>query len=141
MNKERGTQKVQTAQCSCGGLSVTVRGNPVGVNACSCLQCQKRSGSAFAYTAFFRDAAVVGIAGHYRVWREMRDAGRWHDSHFCPVCGVALFCRLEAMPATLGVAVGCFGDPEFAAPDTFYWTSRRAHWLPLPDGMPRLDRQ
>ena len=141
MNKAAGAGKQHTARCSCGGLSVTVAGDPVRVNACTCLNCQRRSGSAFTYTAFFPDDAVVAITGESRVWREVRDAGRWHDSMFCPVCGMMVYSRLEAIPNTIGLAVGCIGDPAFAAPETFYWTLRRPHWLVLPEDIRALDRQ
>ena len=141
MNKGPEAERRHTARCSCGGLSVTLAGGPVRINACTCLNCQRRSGSAFTYTAFFPEGAVVAISGEYRVWREIRDAGRWHDSMFCPVCGVAVFSRLEAIPDTIGIAVGCFSDPGFAAPEQFYWTTRRPHWLVLPEDLPTLERQ
>ncbi|MDR3475443.1 MAG: GFA family protein [Devosia sp.] len=141
MNEASETSDLHVARCSCGGLSVTVVGAPVRINACSCNDCQRRSGSAFTYTAFYLDAAVRGISGVYRLWREIRDAGRWHDTGFCPTCGVAVFCRLEAIPDTIGIAVGTLNDPGFAAPENFYWITRRHHWLPLPEGIGRLERQ
>ena len=39
--------------CACGALRVTTNGTPAIVNACVCLDCQRRCGSAFTYTAFF----------------------------------------------------------------------------------------
>ena len=141
MNKAPEAEKTYTARCSCGGLSVTVAGQPVRINACTCLDCQRRSGSAFSYTAFFPETAIRTVTGESRVWRELRDTGRWHDSVFCPVCGVAVYSRLEAIPNTIGVAVGCLSDPGFAAPERFYWTTRRPHWLMLPEDLPTLERQ
>lgn len=133
--------ETRLARCSCGALSVLVAGPPVRINACSCLDCQRRSGSAFSYTAFFPEDAVRRIAGAAATYREARASGRWHDSMFCRDCGVAVFCRLEALPGVIGIAVGTFGEPGFAPPGAFYWTSRRPHWLPLPDGIAALDRQ
>jgi hypothetical protein len=41
----------RTACCRCKQLSATVTGDPVRVSVCHCLNCKKRSGSAFAVQA------------------------------------------------------------------------------------------
>jgi hypothetical protein len=131
----------KTAACACGGLKVTVSAPPKFTHACSCLDCQRRSGSAFSYTAFF-DEAAVDIDGQSRAWRNSSsEAGRWSEVHFCPTCGVSVFMRLEALPKIICVAVGCFADPSFAAPGRLHWSSRRHHWLDLPAGIERVDTQ
>jgi hypothetical protein len=131
----------KTAACACGGLKVTVSAPPKFTHACSCLECQRRSGSAFSYTAFF-DEAAVRAEGPSRNWRSTSsDAGRWSEAHFCPNCGVTTFTRLEALPNMICVPVGCFTDPSFAAPGRLYWSSRRHHWLDLPAGIEPVDTQ
>ena len=130
----------RTATCSCGGVRVAVRGRPIVVNACSCLNCQRRSGSAFTYTAFFPDDHVE-VEGEFRSFREMRSAGRWHESSFCAVCGVSVISRLEVFSGLTGVSVGCFADPAFDPPQGFYWTSRRHAWLPLPPDVDTFEGQ
>jgi hypothetical protein len=130
----------RTASCACGALRVTAVGAPEVVNACSCFNCQKRSGSAFSYTAFFWNDAVR-IEGEARSYREMRAAGRWHEVHFCISCGVGVVSRLEVFPHLTGVAVGCFADASFDAPSGFYWAARRHHWLPAPQGVKVVEEQ
>ena len=61
----------RVAACACGALRVTTIGTPAIVNACACLDCQRRCGSAFTYTAFFPDAQVQ-IEGEFRSFRELR---------------------------------------------------------------------
>jgi hypothetical protein len=119
---------------------VSSRGAPAFVNACSCLDCQKRSGSSFTYTAFFSNDAVE-INGEMRGYRQTRAAGRWHEASFCVVCGVAVISRLEIFPTLTGVAVGCFLDPDFDPPGGFYWAARRHKWLPAPVGIRVVDEQ
>jgi len=130
----------RTASCACGALRVTTMGAPEVVNACSCFNCQKRSGSAFTYTAFFPNDAIK-IEGETRSYREMRAAGRWHEVGFCVTCGVAVVSRLEVFPHLTGVAVGCFSDPSFDSPSGFYWAARRHHWLPAPQGVKVVEEQ
>jgi hypothetical protein len=134
-------ERARVASCACGALRVTVRGEPARINACSCHHCQRRSGSAFSYSAFFPDAAVVSIEGERRDWRGFADSGRWHDYSFCPACGVMVFFRMEWLPGMIMVAVGCFADQDFPAPPKFYWSSRKHRWLTVPEGIEALETQ
>src|SRR4029079_4183835 len=78
-------------------LTVTVTTPPQFVHACSCLECQRGSGSAFSYSAFFAESAAR-VAGEATRWRRSSEAGRWNESNFCPTCGVTVFTRLEVLP-------------------------------------------
>lgn len=130
----------RTATCACGALRATTTGEPLRVYACSCLDCQKGSGSVFTYTAWFA-ASAVRLEGEYRSWRRGSEFGRWNESSFCPVCGTSLVTRGEGCPGEIGIAVGCFVDASFQRPAWLFWSSRRHHWLDLPAGIDRVDRQ
>ena len=130
----------KTAACACGGLTVTVSAAPQFVHACACLECQRSTGSAFSYSAFFPES-VVKVSGELKSWRRSSDAGRWNEGNFCPTCGVTVFSRLEALPEILCVPVGCFNEPDFPRPGKLYWSSRRHHWLELPIGIVRVETQ
>jgi hypothetical protein len=130
----------RTARCACGGLAVTTSGEPTVVYACSCLTCQRKSGSAFSYSAIFPETAV-SAAGERKTWRHHADSGRWIESELCPTCGVTVLFRVEAWPGMVGVSIGCFADPEFAEPTKFYWGSRRHRWLHIPDGIELQETQ
>jgi hypothetical protein len=134
------TTASRTAQCGCGGLTATVRGEPVDVYGCSCLACQRKSGSAFSYAALFPEATVT-VTGPRTLWRHRGDSGRWIETMFCPTCGVTIAFTCEAAPGLVGMPVGGFADPDFAGPRRFFWGSRRHRWLPLPAGIEALDTQ
>ena len=137
-SEEQGT--LRTGHCYCGSLTVTARGEPVDVYACSCTDCQRGSGSAFSYAALFSEDAVT-IAGERREYRHRGDSGRFVDSFFCPTCGTGVLFRAEGLPGRLGVPVGCFADPSFAKPTKLFWASRRHHWLDLPHGITPIETQ
>ena len=59
----------RTAACSCGQLTVTIAGEPDYVAACSCLECQKSTGSVFGVSTYWPKAALVSIAGRSTCWR------------------------------------------------------------------------
>jgi len=118
----------KTAKCICGALAVSVTAPPQSVHACTCLDCQRRSGSAFTYTAFFADR-TARITGEARSFRRIADSGRWHETNFCPSCGCAVFVRMQAMPGVVAIPAGCFAEPDFIEPARVYWSARRHRWL------------
>jgi hypothetical protein len=130
----------RAARCICGGLTVTARREPDDVYLCSCAYCQRKSGSAFTYAAIYPEGAVT-ISGECRTWRHRGDAGRDLDSNFCPACGASVFFRAEALPGMVGVAVGCFADPDFEKPRRLFWASKRHCWLDLGEDVPLLETQ
>lgn len=130
----------RTARCACGGLTVTTRGEPVDVYLCSCLKCQRGTGSAFSYAALF-PASTVTVTGERRRYAARGDSGRAIESEFCPACGTAVAFRAEGLPGVVGVPVGCFADPGFAKPSKLYWASRRHHWLDLPADVALIETQ
>ena len=74
------------ATCRCGQLQATCRGEPVRVSVCHCLECQKRSGSAFATQARWPESDVT-ITGAHRMWERVADSGHKASYQFCPECG------------------------------------------------------
>ena len=127
------------AVCACGGVSVTAHGEPIVVNACSCTDCQRRSGSAFTYTAFYPNSSVTSL-GTLRTFRNVSESGRWRDSSFCATCGVGMLTKLEVFPQATGVPVGALLDATFPAPKTFYWTKHKHEWYSV-DAVPNMLEQ
>lgn len=121
----------RVAACGCGGLQVAVLGDPRRVYACSCAECQRATGSAFAYRAIFAEAAVSILSGEGRTWRRASDSGRWVEQTFCPTCGALLLMRGEGLPGAVAVSVGCFADPDFPPPGAIHRPARRHRWLDL----------
>jgi hypothetical protein len=128
------------ATCNCGSLRVTVRGEPADVYACSCASCQRKSGSAFSYAAVYAESDVA-IAGEHRTWHRRGDSGRFIESGFCPTCGTSVFFQAEGLPGMVGIAAGCFADPNFLKPRRLFWASRRHRWLELGEVTALLETQ
>ena len=73
----------RTASCRCGRLRATVTGEPVRVSVCHCLDCKKRTGSAFSAQARWPREQVV-IEGESKTWVHHADSGNRITHHFCP---------------------------------------------------------
>lgn len=121
----------RTASCSCGALQITLRGEPRRTYLCSCLDCQRCTGSAFAYRAIFSDDAVAARRGTPKTWRRTSASNRWLEQAFCSDCGSVLYMTAQALPGALSISVGCFADPDFAPPIAAHWPDRRHAWLKL----------
>ena len=129
----------RTASCSCGSLRLSFRGEPLRVYACACLECQRATGSAFAYRARFRRDAVIKDQGERRRFRRITENGHWMDNIFCPTCGSLVYMEAEVIPEQLVVSVGCFGEPKFAAPATLFWAKRKHDWYGLHEAIRLVD--
>lgn len=79
------------AACRCGKLSITCADEPVRVSVCHCLECQRRTGSAFGIQARF-PLSSVSLHGEYSRFERTSDSGRWARYRFCPSCGSTVAC-------------------------------------------------
>ena len=120
---------VREARCACGALSVRAQGDPARLSICHCLECKRRTGSAFSWNATY-DAARVAIEGEYRSFTRGSDDGFWVRHHFCPECGVSLFYEIERRPNMVSIPAGAFADPAFPAPSVEVYEERACLWLP-----------
>lgn len=125
--------RMRTAACSCRGVEVVLAGEPRRVYACSCLECQRCTGSAFSYRAIYADSAVVGQKGETRTWRRTGTSGQWLEQEFCTRCGSVVLMRAEALKEAISVSAGCLEDRDFAAPQLLHWAERKHRWLCLQD--------
>lgn len=120
---------LRQASCRCGQLRATTSGEPVRVSVCHCLDCQKRSGSAFAVQARW-PAERVTIEGRSKSWWKLTDSGNRISFHFCPDCGSDVHYMIEGKFAGLvAIPLGAFEDPYFARPSFSVWEKRKHHWV------------
>jgi hypothetical protein len=119
------------AQCSCGQLAATCQGEPVRVSVCHCLDCKRRSGSAFSNNARFPEDRV-SFEGQAKEFTRISDAGHRVSYFFCPECGTTVHYRIDAQPGLIAIPVGAFADLDFPTPFlSFYHESRRYPWVEI----------
>jgi hypothetical protein len=128
------------AACHCGQLRLEVAGDPFVVGICNCLDCQRRTGSAFGMQAAF-EPRQVEIVGRYSTYRRISDEAdrKPHDFHFCPDCGSNVFYTEPDEPELIVVSAGSFADPSFPPPTESGYESRRHRWFDLPPEIQRYD--
>ena len=129
-----------TASCRCGQLKATVTGDPVRVSVCHCLNCKKRSGSAFAAQARWPEEQVT-IEGQSTPWVIVADSGNRATFHFCPDCGSDVHYEINGkFDGLVAIPLGAFDDPYFATPNYSVWEKRKHEWVEIVgDSVEHLD--
>lgn len=123
------------ASCRCGQLKTTVTGDPVRVSVCHCLNCKKRSGSAFAVQArWHRDD--VTIEGESRTHVMIADSGNRGIFHFCPECGSDVHYEIDGkfddkFNELVAIPLGAFDDPFAFTPGFSVWEDRKQDWVAI----------
>lgn len=131
-------ETTRTASCRCGQLKATVTGDPVRVSVCHCLNCKKRSGSAFAVQARW-PAAQVEIDGRSKSFEKVADSGNRATFHFCPDCGSDVYYVIDGkFDGLIAIPVGAFDDPYFATPDYSVWEQRKHAWVEILGNMEHI---
>jgi hypothetical protein len=128
------------AACSCGQLSLTIKGEPVRIAMCHCLECQRRTGAVLSNQARFPRGQVT-IAGKSTEWARTADSGNILTYSFCPVCGSTVHWANSGFPDLIAVAIGTFADPTFPAPTVSVWEACRHPWVPPAADVRRMSKQ
>ena len=129
---------MREAHCGCGSLRIETEGEPTFVIMCHCEACQRRTGAPYGVGAYF-EVGQTRISGDTNSYSRPTDGGRTLTNHFCPTCGTTVYWTTELFPKLVGIAVGCFTDPDFPPPQRSVFTKRKHAWMTVPDGADVFD--
>ncbi|HEX4737126.1 MAG TPA: GFA family protein [Allosphingosinicella sp.] len=119
----------RVATCHCGALALECRGEPLKVSLCHCLDCQRRTGSAFSVAVFYPREQVSALRGETASFERGSASGFDVTFRFCPRCGTNLWWEPARLPELVGIAIGGFADSAFPAPEQAVWSKDRHQWL------------
>lgn len=122
--------------CLCGAVRYRVTGTPARTNVCHCTFCQRRTGSAFGFMAYFNKADVEITRGELKSYDHHSDeSNRLLRIGFCPTCGTTVTMTVELMPGTCGIAGGTFDDPGWLRIERHVWLRSAHPWIVVPSGV------
>lgn len=108
---------ILTGKCLCGRVQVSVRGEPLRVGICHCMDCRKESGSAFTFYG-------IWPAGQFE---RRGETAEFQGRCFCPHCGSRVF-SVDEREAE--VKLGILSEaPTSLTPSYELWIKRREPWL------------
>ncbi len=106
------------------------------ISMCHCLECQRRTGSAYGVQARFPRDQIESIEGQSTQFMRAADSGNQIRFHFCPRCGSTVYWTQESAPELVAVAVGALAEPTFPPPRHSVYESRAHAWARPPADMP-----
>jgi hypothetical protein len=118
----------RVAHCSCGSLRAEANGEPVVVQVCNCIECQRRTGSVFGVSSIFLKSEVQ-TQGPSKVYIRDGQSGRKVRLHFCPDCGTTVYGEPEVRPDFIVIFVGAFADPNVPEPTRSIWEQSQHPWV------------
>jgi hypothetical protein len=129
------------AKCACGACAIRVQGEPAINAVCHCADCKRRTGSAFGWSAYFKNEQVTATIGAFRTYSPAGKApgtgtgtatGDWQERVFCGKCGTTLSWRSSDFEGLTGVAGGCFTETPLPEPTMTVGNETRCTWVTLP---------
>ena len=108
---------------------------------CSCLECQKLTGSTFFHHGYWVKSTVQRISGKSASWRRRSDGGRWVESYFCSACGSSVYSFAEFDRDAICISIGSFADPLFPSPQYSIWERHKHPWVRVPGSCETMDTQ
>ena len=129
---------MREAKGFCGDYSVTLEGDPLLVSSCCCTRCQRRTGSLFGVTAYFRPSQLVAQTGAEKAFKLDGGATRFRQ---CARCGTSVWYAPEddSWGDIIGVSGGCFADPTLPSPERMVFTATKHPYVQPPPGVPTYE--
>ena len=121
--------------CACGEVRYRLASEPLFVNCCHCLNCQRQTGSAFVINLLIEADRVEVVSGEPQPVDAPRDDGGVQRIFRCPTCHVAVFSEY-GWPEVKFVRGGTLDEPSAVTPDVHIFTRSKVPWVKLPDDRP-----
>ena len=124
--------------CACGQVRYRLISDPLFVNCCHCLNCQRQTGSAFVINLLIEADRVELVGGEPQAVAVPRDDGSKQTIHRCPSCQVAVYSDY-GRPEVLFVRGGTLDNPASVSPDVHIFTKTKLPWVTLPESVPAVE--
>ena len=124
------------ASCACGRVTVRVAGRVKSMLMCSCLDCQKATGTGHSSVAVFA-AGDVAVTGPTHAFARPAASGATTTRWFCPNCGTPLQAQSSRAEGLLLLPVGLFGGGDWFAPSQLIFSRSHEAWDVVDPELPR----
>ena len=124
--------------CSCGEVRYRLASEPLFVNCCHCLNCQRQTGSAFVVNILIETDRVELLSGEPQPVSVERSGGKKQRIWRCPTCQIAVYSQYTT-PRIRFVRAGTLDDPSSVAPDAHIFTRSKLGWVGLPESVPAFE--
>lgn len=127
-----------TGGCQCGAVRYELRGEPIELYVCHCLECRRQSASAFGMSLRVRLADLRVTRGEPRFWTRGTDSGGRLACALCTECGSRLWHQPEPAGETATVKAGSIDGGVDMSRAAHIWTARKMPGVVIPEGVPQF---
>lgn len=121
-----------TGGCPCGAIRYEVTAMPLGLYACHCTDCQRKSGAAFALNMPVATQSFRIVQGTPKGWHNAGASGEQTISWFCADCGGRLYGERPTRPDAMTVRAGTLDDTSWLRPAAHLFIRSAQPWeVPL----------
>lgn len=126
---------VREGGCLCGAVRYTAAWPPLAVATCSCVDCQKQSGSAISILAVLPRGGLT-VRGELKVFEGRSEGDRPVYRKFCGACGSPVVTDTPGAEAgeLIFIKLGTLDDRSGLVPTVHYWTRSAQSWLDVGPG-------
>lgn len=118
--------------CLCKEIRYQASGEPEFSIACHCFFCQRLTGSAHSYLAYFPEEHVK-ISGPVRQYQfDSQATGRVLTLWFCPNCGVNVAGATSVAPDGIAIHIGTLDVPDLISVRTHIRATSKHHSTVIP---------
>jgi hypothetical protein len=132
--------KPWTGGCACGAIRYEISGEPLVMNDCQCLDCQRKSGTGHGSYLTFPSSGVTKLTGEATRWDIVADSGNVKTRAFCPVCGSPVYLTFAAMPDVFTVHAASLDDPARYKPQMVTYRIRGHAWDHIDQTLPQFEK-
>jgi len=129
-----------SGSCSCGGVTVSIEGEPAAVRQCWCRQCQKVAGGGASNNAMFNTADVT-LSGDLASATWTAASGNTLTHWRCAACGNPVYGQSSARPQFMTMRLGILDPGHRLAPQAVIWTDDAPAWAVIDPALPAFARQ
>jgi hypothetical protein len=116
--------------CLCGAVRYSGDAEPIFVAVCHCRDCQKHTGSAFAFLIEIPKTALK-VQGALKTFTSLADSGRPILRHFCAECGSSIAAEGTIQSGLIILNGGTLDDPNSIMPSMEIYHDRALPWVQL----------
>jgi len=129
-----------TGGCACGAIRYEIPGEPLVMNDCQCLDCQRRSGTGHGSYLTFAGRAAVALKGKGTQWAVTGDSGNVKNHVFCSTCGSPVYLTFSAMPELFTIHAASLDEPHRYRPQVVTYAARGHAWDHVDPAIPKFEK-
>ena len=121
--------RMLSGKCLCGQVQISVRGEPLRVGICHCMDCQQLTGTAFSTYVYADKAGFKLLGGKPKIYVKTGSSGAKRAQAFCPECGSRIYASAAVPePERYNLRVGTIRQRRELRPQTQLWCRSALGW-------------